>query len=327
MEVIGQEEFDRLVKEHEKWLDSVELGSSWVDLEHSLDNAGEGRLVLDGVDLSGLSFDGVDLKGSKITNSKISNSSFVDSDFYLAKFENTIIEDTTFKGSHFTLAEFEGTEVLDSNFSGAWMQMLTVKDGSTFDNCEFKRATLNDTRFVESYILNSDLSETALISTSYHKQNEMFLFLDDLDGTLQRMEKEQLFEGKSKSVEGVIKRVENFEIELVGDPEYVEMNGQHYVKYSLEDEGLDVYFAEREEIIEYKEEFAEIFGYEPKNDSIEFNKYLEVASHPINEMSDIYDFDKVAGYKFSNEYDSDINWSKSADASKERNHSFFNERE
>lgn len=111
-------------------------------------------------------------------------------------------------------------------------------------------------------------------------------------------------------VEGVIKGIEDFEIDLVGDPEYVDVNGQDYVKYSLEDEGLDVYFAEKEEIIEYKEEFAEIFGYQPNNDSMEFNKYLEIASYPINEMSDIYDFDKVAGYKFSNEYDSDINWSK-----------------
>src|SRR5699024_4338534 len=76
-------------------------------------------------------------------------------------------------------------------------------------------------------------------------------------------------------------------VEVEGDPEYESINGKDYLKYTLEDEGVDVYFTKKEEYVRLKEEFEEVFGYEPSDASMEFNKYLEIASFPTNEISDI----------------------------------------
>lgn len=76
-----------------------------------------------------------------------------------------------------------------------------------------------------------------------------------------------------------IKKVENLEIELSGtDPSYEEINDDNYIVHFVDGFDIEVLFAEHEHVKEAKEKGA--FDQEH-----------------VNELADLYDYDKVVGYR------------------------------
>lgn len=83
----------------------------------------------------------------------------------------------------------------------------------------------------------------------------------------------------TKEIMEIIKKVEDFEIELSGaDPSYEEVNEDNYIAHFVAGFNIEVLFAEHEHVKEAKEEGT--FDQEH-----------------VNELADLYDYDKVVGYR------------------------------
>lgn len=83
----------------------------------------------------------------------------------------------------------------------------------------------------------------------------------------------------TKEIMEIIKKVEDFEIELSGaEPSYEEVNEVNYIVHFVDGFNIEVLFAEHEHVKEAKEEGT--FDQEH-----------------VNELADLYDYDKVVGYR------------------------------
>jgi hypothetical protein len=147
MEKLTQEQVDKMIESHGRWLNN-EPGGKQADFSNKLLQG----IVVFGKNLDGSSFDGSSFDDSRFVRSSFDGSSFVRSSFVCSSFVRSSFVRSSFDDSRFVRSSFDGSSFVRSSFVC-----------SSFVRSSFVRSSFDDSRFVRSSFDGSSFDGSPIV--------------------------------------------------------------------------------------------------------------------------------------------------------------------
>ena len=151
MKNLTQQEVNKIIAKHQKWLRGEEGGEKADFSKTNLIN-----IYFDKVDLTL-----ADFSNSYISNVKFSNSNFFYSNFSFTHIKKIVIEKCNFSYSTFMNSEFQNSNIIDTIFSSCNFNQLIF-----YMSC-FKNSTLSKTDMTDSRLTESVFYKTSIYHTNF----------------------------------------------------------------------------------------------------------------------------------------------------------------
>lgn len=136
-----QEQFDKIIRKHKKWLDSGRKKGK--------------RAIFSGENLAGRSFVGMDLSYATFDSVDLTGCDFSDTNLLHVDFDNAIVSDVDFTRAKLHCARFVGTIALRTNFRQV-----------ECDHTTFEGANLTGANFCSASMKHVNLSEAVVYGTN-----------------------------------------------------------------------------------------------------------------------------------------------------------------
>ena len=148
---IEKEEFDKIMKEHSKWLENHETGK-----RANLSDRDLTEMDLSGKDLSYANMEGVCLQDAKLIGANLSNASLRQAFLHGADLTGADLENTIFFNARMTMAKLNECKGNKARFIFSCMW-----------DCDIKNATLTNASFLDAEICDSDFTGSNLENSSF----------------------------------------------------------------------------------------------------------------------------------------------------------------